>query len=97
MPVTFAQARAIVRAEVATYWTGPGALVTSAQGWEDDTYWCVEAGAQEWLVAGDSRYRQADDSRHLVDKATGAYTWVQPLMDRRTWRPVTDAPTTRSR
>lgn len=81
MTITFTDARAIVAAALLPVWEATGGTFTVTEwGWETETYWVIPAGAKEWLLDSDKKFRTLDDQIFLVDKATGEFTaTVVPL------------------
>lgn len=81
MTVSFAEARTIVAAALLPEWgTSYGTFTVTNWGWETKNYWCVPAGAKEWLEDSDPAFRTLDDTIYLVDKTTGQFvSIVAPL------------------
>jgi hypothetical protein len=70
--LTFAEARALVAAELAPGWPSRlGTFHVRPTGYEDDRAWLVVVGAREWLVDGDEDFVVFDAPAILVDKRTG--------------------------
>ena len=72
MAVTFAEARRIVEAEVRKDWRPQyGTLITTPEGFENETHWQVRVGAREWLVDRNEQFVWMDAPAYLVEKTTG--------------------------
>lgn len=78
MPITFAEAKAIVYAAEAVGWT-VGTYKIARDGYEDATHYLVVRGAAEAMADDpDARFVIAGGVVPLVDKRTGAIEYVVP-------------------
>jgi hypothetical protein len=75
IPIGFQDARRLVEAAQQSTWD-QGTYMVADWGREDPTHWLVISGAREWLVGGDEAYAATPGAAALVDKHSGAITWV---------------------
>lgn len=78
VPITFAEAKAIVRAAEEADWD-LGTYQIEDEGFEDATHWLVVRGAAE--AGTDPNYVIVGDVVPLVSKATGEITYIVPHME----------------
>lgn len=81
--VNYEQARQKVLSLVQRGWSGPGELVTGAEGYEDSTHFAVPVGAREWIEGDDPRFSRPGDPIYLVNKNTGAVEVIPELENQR--------------
>lgn len=71
----FSEARQAVLDDIGTEWpTELGTLYVAPGGTEDDQFFQVYVGTEEYLLGGDPAYALMDGSVWLVDKTTGEVT-----------------------
>ena len=80
--VTFEQARTIIDAHLRPTWNpADGTFTVAPDGYANDRYWNVLAGAAEYVIDGNSASCLIGSPAYLVDRRSGAIREAHPHMD----------------